>query len=107
MMVPDYALIAEISLFSFGFSDAKVLSKKIVTTFKLSSEQLSSQVVSTIGHFTRGVRKGGGMVFFAPSGWMIVINNIIVSGEAILTAENLWAVVVPPQSPLTALRQSP
>jgi dynein heavy chain len=37
-MIPDYALIAEIRLFSFGFKEGFVLSKKMVATFKLSSE---------------------------------------------------------------------
>ena len=38
MMVPDYALIGEIMLYSFGFLKGDKLAQKMVTTFKLSSE---------------------------------------------------------------------
>ena len=43
MMVPDFALICEITLLSQGFEESEALSKKVSILYELMEKQLSKQ----------------------------------------------------------------
>lgn len=48
MMIPDYALVAEVMLLGEGFEDSRGLARKMVKLYKLASEQLSQQVCAQL-----------------------------------------------------------
>ncbi len=72
MMVPDMALIAEIILFSVGFTSAKYLANKIVTLYHLSSRQLSQQY-----HYNFGMKAIKTVLLMAGkvSTWVVCYKN--------------------------------
>ena len=61
--MPDYSLIAEISLFAEGYETSRPLSKKMTKLYKLASEQVSAQP-----HYDFGMRAVKSVLVMAGAG---------------------------------------
>jgi len=94
MMVPDYALVAEVMLFAEGFVEAKPLSRKMVNLFKLSSEQLTQAK-----HYDFGMRSVKSVLVMAgarkranlkASEALVLIRAMCDSNVPKFSEEDLW-----------------
>jgi len=89
MMVPDYAMIAEIYLYSIGFEYARELSLKIVTCLKLCNEQLSPQE-----HYDFGMRALKAVLntakdLFDDSEEVVILTSLVFVNEPKFTQNDL------------------
>uniref|UniRef100_A0A3P9C2G1 Dynein axonemal heavy chain 6 n=1 Tax=Maylandia zebra TaxID=106582 RepID=A0A3P9C2G1_9CICH len=76
MMVPNYALIAEVILYSEGFESSKTLARKMTQMYKLCSEQLSQQ-----DHYDFGMRAVKSVLVMAGS---LKRENLHLSEDVVL-----------------------
>ncbi|RUS88170.1 hypothetical protein EGW08_004067, partial [Elysia chlorotica] len=88
MMVPDYPLIAEIMLFSEGFTSAKSLSQKIVNLYQLASKQLSQQ-----DHYDFGMRAIKSVLVMAGHGRRQVLQKDHLGIKEITEADEAFILI--------------
>ena len=110
-MVPNYAMIAEIRLYSFGYTDARRLSQKMVKTFQLSSEQLSSQ-----DHYDFGMRAVNTVIQAAGNNRaanpdmvedLLVLSALADSNKPKFLAEDMLALQLDPLATSSPARRCP
>ena len=86
MMIPSYEMIAEISLYSYGFTDTRLCANKLVQCLSLSSEQLSAQ-----DHYDFGMRTVKSIILAAGN----LKREYPERFEEELTLQAIWACNMP------------